>query len=164
MKYSIVAFVFFMGIVSLSNANPLGLPSAPIKIGSVLQGPIANAVAQIVQLVASTILKVAPASTPVPVQGLLLGLKSLPSPTVANVLVAVLTLLNLVKFGPLILGALPKVVANAGVNIPNFVSVLISKVPPGCSTIPLQLLLALLGAYLNQLLTALLVNLLNSLS
>lgn len=137
-------------------------PVASLKLGTLLKSCITTVVQQIIQLLSSQLTALIPANTPVPVPTLLAALKALPSPTVAILLAAIGSLLGL-NLAP-VLGELPKIVANTVINVPNLLSVLLSRLPPGAPTVPFATLFALLGSYLLQLLPTVLVNLLNSLS
>lgn len=144
---------------------PAAAAATPLKLGDLLKSPITSLVQQIVQLLATEILKLIPGTTAVPIQALLAVVADLPNPTVANVLAAVLKLLGApAAVGAALLGILPKIVANTLINVPNLANVLTSQIPQTVATAPLATVLPLIGAYLVDLLVLTLVGLLNLLS
>lgn len=168
MKFFVVAFAFFVIIASFGNVpvivngQEIVAANTRVQLGSLLRDSISGVVSRILKYIFDFILRFVSASVSVPLGNLLSALQSLPKPNVGSVLIAVLSLVNV--NGESILTVLPKVVANTGINIPNLISVLASQIPAGSSNIPFGLLLSLLTPYLIQLLTTVLVNLLNSLS
>lgn len=171
MKTFIIVFIALAAVALSSRVDAYSscgsAPAAPVaslKLGTLLKSCITTVVQQIVQLLSSQVTALVPGNTPVPLPALLAALKASPKLTVFTLLAAIGTLLGITAKLLPVLGLLPKIVANTGIDVNNLLQVLLSSLPPGCPSVPLATLFQLLGAYLIQLLPIVLVNLLNSLS
>lgn len=137
-------------------------PVTSLQLGTLLKPDIIAVVAKLVKFISTELLEVISGKTKIPVPKLLDALKSVDSATVGQLILGGGKLLgvNLANYA----AQVPKLVADIRISISVFRNILISKIPGDAKFVTLLEALALLDAFLNQVLPPALVALFNKLS